>query len=367
MLQKSRKTRESKKSAVRKMRKLLLGVLLFCAFYGVNTFGAQKAKAAGATITISTKSNKVTKGDTVYVLVTVSSTDEIKGFEGYFSYDNRVLQFVTGGSVVHGNDDEFQISDMERTSSATKIKYSVKFRARKKGYTTIALKQPYNVIANDDSETKMSVSYNSLDISVAKKGGDTKKKDNALPTASPVPENVKDKKEISQKQEKAELSESSEKPKDAKKSKSPKAEGKGEITKVGTNLTIELKNLEDESLIPAGFTKSEIEVNEKKVTAYVLSGDSKNGLVLLYGKEKEKDEQEEQKATFYLYDSDNQSLMLYDSVKNLYRGMNAKDLADDALQRTIQSYKYVIAIMGVFCALMLLLAIAFRIRYSYKD
>lgn len=97
----------------------------------------------------------------MYVMVTVTSTTAMSGFEGFFTYDNTVLQFQTGGSVVYGNDDAFQISDIDRSSTATKLKYSIKFKARKAGDTEIALTGPYHVFGESTS-TKLSASYNSL-------------------------------------------------------------------------------------------------------------------------------------------------------------------------------------------------------------
>ena len=57
------------------------------------------ASADCADIKITTKQQVVSKGDTVYVMVTVTSTTAMSGFEGFFTYDNTVLQFQTGGSV----------------------------------------------------------------------------------------------------------------------------------------------------------------------------------------------------------------------------------------------------------------------------
>lgn len=149
--------------------------------------GSRQASAAGAGITVSTKQQNIQTGDTVYVVITVNSKTPMSGFEGYFSYDNRVLQFITGGSVVFGNDDEFQISDIERDSKSTTLKYSVKFRARKAGNTTIALKKPYNVYGESISE-KMSVSYNALTVVVKRDAGATPAPvaDTPVPSAAPA-------------------------------------------------------------------------------------------------------------------------------------------------------------------------------------
>lgn len=146
--------------------------LLLLLLAGICT--GRQASATGASISISTKQQSVQTGDTVYVLITIKSSTPMSGFEGYFSYDNKVLQFQTGGTIVHGNDDEFQISDIERNGTSTILKYSVKFHARKEGASTITLKKPYNVYGESLSE-KMSVSYDALTVVVKKKGKETPK------------------------------------------------------------------------------------------------------------------------------------------------------------------------------------------------
>ena len=164
----SRKTKRQKTVIRKRTSRGFLFFLLFCTIL-LNGLSGKNAQAASASITIDTSKKQVVKGDTVYVVITVSSSESIKSFNGYFSYDNRYLQFVNGGSVVHGNDDKFLVDDINRTGSATKLKYSIKFKARKKGSTTIALQKPYKVCADDSSSGEMSVSYNALNIAVLSK------------------------------------------------------------------------------------------------------------------------------------------------------------------------------------------------------
>lgn len=128
----SRKTKRQKTVIRKRTSRGFLFFLLFCTIL-LNGLSGKNAQAASASITIDTSKKQVVKGDTVYVVITVSSSESIKSFNGYFSYDNRYLQFVNGGSVVHGNDDKFLVDDINRTGSATKLKYSIKFKARKKG------------------------------------------------------------------------------------------------------------------------------------------------------------------------------------------------------------------------------------------
>lgn len=365
MLQKSRKT---KLVTGQKMCRILFGILLFCVFCISQGKPVQKAEAAGATISVTSKNRSAMEGDTVYVVITVSSSENIKGFEGYFSYDNSVLQFVTGGSVVHGNDDEFQISDMDRSESAAKIKYSVKFRARKKGQTTISLQQPYNVIADDGSSTKMSVSYSELEVVVSsleeteKKEAAKKKSAQAVPSPGKASEQKKEaaKKKQTKTTEKPDASASPDKAE--KGSEKTKQEAAEKAAKSQPAIT--LTELKDENLIPAGFSEIETEIDGKKVTAYALNGEEESPYLLFYGIEPDKEDAIEK---FYLYDRESGMWMPYESIRSLYRNMNEKDLVGDSSQRTIQSLHYVIGIMAVFCALMILLAIAFRIRYSDRN
>ncbi len=154
-------------------RILLFGVLLFH-LVGTGT----KASASSASISIQSKNEQIVKGDTVYIVITVSSMDEIYGFEGSFSYDNRYLRFVSGGKLVHGNDDEFKIQDLERAAGTNKITYSVKFKARKAGGIAIELKKPYHVLGKNMD--KMSVSYNGKFLYINEKGTATQE---AVPTA----------------------------------------------------------------------------------------------------------------------------------------------------------------------------------------
>lgn len=121
-------------------------------------------QAGAAKVSIRSSSEQIVKGDYFYVVITVSADEEIKEFEGYFTYDQSVLKYVTGGSVSSGNDDEIHIKDTDREDGATRIKYSVKFLARKTGECVVALKKPFHVSTTDD--IKMSVGSASLELEV---------------------------------------------------------------------------------------------------------------------------------------------------------------------------------------------------------
>ncbi len=138
--------------------------ILFLVF-ACSCFQKQDSRAAVAQITIQKSQQDIVKGDTFYVIVTVTSDEEINGFEGYFSYNQNVMQFITGGSVASGNDDEIHIKDLDRETGIRKIKYSLQFRARKAGTSSVALKR-YRQIKKAEEDTKLSVGSASLEIEV---------------------------------------------------------------------------------------------------------------------------------------------------------------------------------------------------------
>lgn len=164
----------------------ILNFIVMFVFFVLLSFGNDRdVQASSASVTVSAENSTVVKGDTIYIVITVKSSDEIGGFTGYFSYDNSVIKYVTGGNVISGNDDEFLVSDTDRESGKKTIKYAVKFIARKAGHTRIELKHPYAVYSSEDS-SEMSVSYSALDIFVEKKVSVTK-----TPESTEAPESTK--------------------------------------------------------------------------------------------------------------------------------------------------------------------------------
>lgn len=140
-----------------------LVLLLFLTAAGIQS-QAVSVQAGAAKISIRSSQEQIVKGDSFYVVIKVSADEEIKGFEGYFTYDQSVLKYVTGGSVSSGNDDEIHIKDTDREDSTAEVKYAVKFLARKAGTCVIALKKPFHVSTADDM--KMSVGSASLELEV---------------------------------------------------------------------------------------------------------------------------------------------------------------------------------------------------------
>ena len=425
-------------------------LLLLLCLSGLFAFGS-RAEAASASVTVETKNDKVQVGDTVYVVVTVRSTKAIKGFEGYFSYDLEHLRFDSGGGVVHGNDDAFRILDMERSASSSKLKYSVKFTARKAGGTSITLRKPYNVLEDDGNNTKMSVSHNALNMMIEQPGTQSmapgqqakptatpkkkkqKKKDPAKGSPSPEPSEKTEKGKPGQgdilgsaklrsleirgtqltpefspdiekysgvistsKEElpivyKQEDSHATVKVSGNKKIKDGKnvikvtvKNGDGKKTTYRLSMTVHKITPEEDSensrvnvveksgkmymvgtatlcvgeaeaeKIPQGFERISIDMEGKKVICYAQEGDREADYVLIYGEEEQ---------AFYLYDRESSSLQSYEKVKMWYQSNGEREISTSAsLEEKLVSYQYVLAIMGAFCVLMLVLMLYFALH-----
>lgn len=359
---------------IRRMLGIVIGIL-FAVTVGM-CWNTVRTSAAGANITIHTKNTTVAEGDTVYLLITVESSQGISGFEGYFPYDNRVLQFQTGGSVVYGNDDEFRIVDVERNGTEKQIKYSVKFRARHEGNTTITLKKPYNVFGKDTSE-KLSVSYNTLTIVVKKKesGNHTpaptadaqKLQENqpSAPTESPSPSPSATPKKKKKKKAKAtavpeETPVVPEKVQKVPKSGVHAVNSKNNVIVYGS-ASIEIMEPEAEQ-IPQGFGKTELDLDGQTVPAYALESNTEHTYVLLYGKSGDQER-------FYLYDKEQDSLLPYDQVRAWYRSNTDGIVSEKESQAELRAKRlqYVVGILLAFCALMLLAVVSLFMKYKGLD
>ena len=96
------------------------------------------------------------------------------------------MQYITGGSVSSGNDDEIHVKDLDREAGTKKIKYSLQFRARKAGSCTVALKK-CRKIQTADGSAKMSIGSASLGIQVL-----SRKEYKARHTEAPFPADASD-------------------------------------------------------------------------------------------------------------------------------------------------------------------------------
>lgn len=161
------------------------GMIAFVVFAGF-ICRENTAQAAMAQISLQKSADEIVKSDIFYVVITVAADEEITGFDGFFSYDQDIMQYITGGSVASGNDDEIHVKDLDRETGTKKIKYSLQFRARKAGNCTVALKK-CRKIQTADGSAKMSIGSASLGIQVL-----SRKEYKARHTEAPFPADASD-------------------------------------------------------------------------------------------------------------------------------------------------------------------------------
>lgn len=122
--------------------------------------------AVSGTATFSTKKGEVEIGDTFFVVFTVESSDVIGSIEAYVAFDEEILKFKSGGSLIEEvGAGMLHISDLNGDAASEKKTYSMKFKAKKAGACEVALRNKPIVTASDTGE-EMSISNNRLSISV---------------------------------------------------------------------------------------------------------------------------------------------------------------------------------------------------------
>lgn len=347
---------------LKKQIHIFINIIIFILLLYVCLSDSKSVQAASASVSVMVKDNSVVKGDAVYVIITVDSSDEIGGFKGYFSYDNSVLRYVTGGSVISGNDDEFLVSDTDRETGTHKIKYVVKFIARAAGSTAIELKRPYAVYSYDDNQTEMSVSYIPLNIVVKKKG--------QMQTAVPVQteEPIQTEKPVQTTEptvtdEPAKTKKPSIKANDSNDSNSSydiKASLKNGEVVLSTKEKYTVTELTDKTLIPDGFGETVMKIGDKLITVYVLENSTDHQFVLIYCKKGDSEPE------FYLYDKEEMKLMPYEKVQAWYRGNSGNSVvmedADNNIE--VQKFKYILAIVIIICLLLVIIIISVYMHFK---
>lgn len=129
---------------------------------------AEEAMAASAAIEIEASDTGICVGDSFYIIITVESEAAIGDVDAYFTYDDKKLEFVTGGSIVSEENKLIHIKDKISDADYTK-KYSVELKAKRSGNSEIALISPFKILDAEDG-TSMSTSSNRLSLYIAKEG-----------------------------------------------------------------------------------------------------------------------------------------------------------------------------------------------------
>jgi len=148
---------------MRKMGKYI-GILLL-ALLSSFIVSVKPVQAASAEIEISADSNQVTVGEDFFVYIRINSDTMFGDFEANLTYDDEVLEYTEGASVITGSSGFLKISDFGLAEGSTNRKYTLRFHALKQGNTEIAFSGRAMVYDFETSD-EMSVSSNVLTINV---------------------------------------------------------------------------------------------------------------------------------------------------------------------------------------------------------
>lgn len=147
--------------------------------FAISVLTQNTAFAASASIDCKTLSSNIQVGDTFSIAMTISSSVDLGDLEANITYDTELLEFVGGGSNLHGSNGNLVLSDSNFESGTTKKKYVLQFKALKEGKTTVAL-EGTPTIYEYESGTGLSVSGNDAIVQI----GGNKKADTKLSAIS---------------------------------------------------------------------------------------------------------------------------------------------------------------------------------------
>lgn len=127
-----------------------------------------KVMAASATVEFTSDSDVTNVGSEVSIVFTVTSEDALIGdVETFIAYDSDILQFVSGGEFIKGDNGILKVSDIDNTEGEATKTYNIEFKAINTGVTNIEISGGNAEITDFNDNTSMSVSYGSLQLAVA--------------------------------------------------------------------------------------------------------------------------------------------------------------------------------------------------------
>lgn len=400
-----------------KIQKIMF-VLCLCLIGAVGMGGVLTIKATSASITLSSKSKEVQKGDAFSLVLSLDSNDIIGGFEGYISYDDELVEFETGGNHISGGGGILRISDIDSEQQSESKKYGIKFRAKKKGECTFQISDTPMVYNADGDE--LSVSSNQFVLSIINSEKMSKNNklskllispgklnqeysnditayktevsyDNDMLFVSAVPEepeatialegneNLKvgknfvhiivtapsgDARDIqievtrlSEGETPASEKEEEEELEETPSNKTEVVEKNDEVVLV-TNHQFTVVELKDELKIPEGYELSTITIDSQTIPAYISVEDEKSEFVLLYLKNNLNEED------FYQYDRVEKTIQRYHREKEFTKESDENDPIAHPNNNAVSSALIVIAILSGICIVLTIVIVAIILKHK---
>jgi hypothetical protein len=144
--------------------KQFAGVLFLLLIAG-SFLTAKPCLAASAEVELSSDTAEVTIGDNIFVYINIKSESSFGDFEANLTYDDDILEYRGGASVITGSSGFLKISDMGITEGSTTRKYTLKFEALQVGMCEISF-SGRAIVYDFETGYDMSVSSNVLTLDV---------------------------------------------------------------------------------------------------------------------------------------------------------------------------------------------------------
>lgn len=140
-------------------------MMLAVMFCSIVVVGITDAFASSATIDFGTDENSIKAGQTFTLTVIVDSSDgNIGNVEARITYDEEMLEVVSSDDYVNGNAGLLVINDNSDDSDNNK-NYNIKFKALKKGSVKIQVSDS-PVVYDFDDDSQMTVKTNELTLTI---------------------------------------------------------------------------------------------------------------------------------------------------------------------------------------------------------
>lgn len=148
---------------VRKLITLFASLLL--SFFVIATADTKVCLAASAQISLTADRDEIRAGDIFHVFITIESDVAIGNFEANLTYDDSLMQYNGGASVISGSSGFLKISDMYVNEGDYSRKYSLEFEALKVGTAKIEFFGRI-MVYDFDYDREMPVSSNVLELEI---------------------------------------------------------------------------------------------------------------------------------------------------------------------------------------------------------
>lgn len=138
---------------------------LVISFFVIVSANTEICSAASAQIDLTADSDEIRVGDTFHVFINIESDVAIGNFEANLTYDDRLMQYTGGASVISGDSGFLKISDMYVTEGDYSRKYSLEFEALKVGKARIEFYSRI-MVYDFENDMEMPVSSNVLELEI---------------------------------------------------------------------------------------------------------------------------------------------------------------------------------------------------------